>query len=71
MAKDNRKEYIVELGGVEHVFLLSPDDVERYPGAKPGKAADVATRAVEAQAAANAASLGQVPETKAVTPENK
>lgn len=72
MAKDNRKEYIVELGGVEHVFLLTPDDAERYPNAKLGSAKAVAERAVAAQAAANAAGQKAVePENKADVPENK
>ena len=38
MADDNRKEFTVDINGVEHTMLLSPEDAERYgDAAKPVK----------------------------------
>jgi hypothetical protein len=56
---DNRKEYVVDIGGVEHVLLLSPDDAENYVGAKakPGAAKAAAEAASKAQDAANKAAF--------------
>lgn len=30
MSDDNRKEYAVTIGGVEHLMLLTEDDAKRY-----------------------------------------
>jgi len=30
MSDDNRKEYVVTIGGVEHSMLLTDEDVQRY-----------------------------------------
>lgn len=60
---DKRSEYVVPIGGVDHVLLLTEDDAKSYPGAtkKSGAAKAIATEAAKAQAVAN----------KAVVPENK
>lgn len=42
---DNRKEYEVEIGGVKHTLLLTPEDAERY--------GESATQAKGAKAPAN------------------
>ena len=30
MSDDNRKEYVVTVGGVDHTMLLSDEDAKRY-----------------------------------------
>jgi hypothetical protein len=54
---DKRSEYVVQVGGVDHVFLLTEEDAEKYPGAKKkdGAAKALAEQASKAQAAANKA----------------
>ena len=54
---DQRKEYVVKVGGQDHVFLLTPEDAEKYPDAKEtkGAAEKLATEAAKAQATANKA----------------
>jgi hypothetical protein len=54
---DNRKEYVVQIGGQDHVFLLTAEDAEKYDGAKQvtGAADKMATEAAKAQATANKA----------------
>ena len=40
MADDNRKEYTVTIGGVEHSMLLTDEDAQRYgEDASPAKKA--------------------------------
>lgn len=60
---DKRSEYVVQVGGVDHVLLLTEDDAKRYKGAKKvdGAAKKLATEASKAVAAAN----------KALQPDNK
>jgi hypothetical protein len=54
---DSRKEYVVKIGGQDHVFLLTPEDAEKYDSAKQvtGAADKLATDAAKAQATANKA----------------
>lgn len=43
---DNRKEYTVDIGGVEHTLLLTPEDAEHYgSAAKAGAASNKARTA--------------------------
>jgi hypothetical protein len=57
MAAPKRSEYVVEIGGVEHVLLLTEEDAKNYVGAekKDGAAKAAAEKASKAQAAANKA----------------
>lgn len=57
---DKRSEYVVEIGGQEHVFLLTEDDAKHYPGAKKkeGAAKALATESAKAMAVANKALSG-------------
>lgn len=54
---DKRSEYVVEINGLEHVFLLTEDDAKNIKGAKKseGAAKKVAAEASKAVAAANKA----------------
>ena len=58
---DKRSEYVVPIGGLDHVFLLTPEDAEKYPDAKKkdGAAKDLAVEASKAQAAQNKAIQAQ------------
>jgi hypothetical protein len=54
---DKRSEYVVKIGGQDHVLLLTEDDASRYVGAvkKEGAAKALATDATKALQAANKA----------------
>ena len=60
---DKRSEYVVEVNGLEHVFLLTEDDAKNIKGAKKsdGAAKRLAGEASKAVAATN----------KAFTADNK
>lgn len=57
MAKDRRAEYEVEIAGVKHTLLLTPEDAEKYKDAtkKEGSAESIAKEAAKAVAASNKA----------------
>lgn len=56
---DKRSEYVVKIGGQEHVFLLTEEDASKYDGAKKkeGAAKAAATESAKAMATANKAML--------------
>lgn len=58
---EKRSEYVVKIGGVDHVFLLTEEDAEKYPDAKKTKdaAKSIAEKASKEQAAANKATQAQ------------
>ena len=48
MSEDNRSEYTVTVGGVEHTMLLTAEDAKRYgETAVPAKARAAANKARE------------------------
>lgn len=47
---DSRKEYEVEINSVKHTLLLTPEDAERYDGAKERKVANKAGSASNKEA---------------------
>jgi hypothetical protein len=57
---DKRSEYVVEIGGQPHVFLLTEEDAAKYDGAKKsdGAAKKLAEESSKAMAAANKALSG-------------
>lgn len=60
MAADKRSEYVVPIGGQDHVFLLNEEDADKYPKAKKadGAAKKMAESSAKAMAAANKALSG-------------
>jgi hypothetical protein len=53
---DKRSEYVVPVNGIDHVFLLTEEDAEKYPDAKKSsgnsasrKIAEEASKSVAAQ----------------------
>ena len=58
---DNRKQYQLTMGGVEHTVLLTPQDAERY--------GELAVEVKEAKAAANKARSAARNKAAAAAPE--
>lgn len=83
MAKDNRTEHVVTIGGIEHTFLLTDEDAARYPNAKKsaGAAKRLATEASQALAGSSSTpdegdegdgeKAGTTPANKAATTQTK
>lgn len=40
-----QREYVVSINGIDHTFLLTEEQVKRYPNARPKKSAEPKNKA--------------------------